>query len=131
MNVMSIHFDCIACGLGWQRLPALTSRPWHPHVRLRVLWRNEALRAAGQESKGQATLDLPDSNRESMVADANMKMSRAAESAARLDIVLDGFMQAAFAAYIQANPAARERIEAMHLLSQLDDMRRRGVLATT
>ena len=65
-----------------------------------------------------------------MVADANMKMSRAAESAARLDIVLDGFMQAAFAAYIQANPAARKRIEATHLLSQLDDMRRRGVLAT-
>ena len=41
-----------------------------------------------------------------------------------------GFMQAAFAAYIRANPAARERIEATHLLAQLDDMRRRGVLAT-
>ena len=36
----------------------------------------------------------------------------------------------AFAAYIQANPAARERVEAAHLLAQLDDMRRRGVLAT-
>jgi hypothetical protein len=88
------------------------------------------MKIEGQESKAQATLDLPDSNRESMVADANMKMSRAAESAARLDIDLDGFMQAAFAAYIQANPAARERIEATHLLEQLDDMRRRGVLAT-
>jgi NaMN:DMB phosphoribosyltransferase len=65
-----------------------------------------------------------------MFADANMAMSRAAESAARIDIDLDGFMQAAFAAYIRANPAARERIEATHLLEQLDDMRRRGVLAT-
>jgi len=83
-----------------------------------------------QESKAQATLDLPDSNRESLVADANMKMSRAAESAARVDIDLDSFMQGAFAAYIQANPAARERVEAAHLLAQLDDMRRRGVLAT-
>jgi hypothetical protein len=88
------------------------------------------MKIEGQESKAQATLDLPGSNRESMVADANMTMSRAAESAARLDIDLDGFMQAAFAAYIQANPAARERIEAAHLLEQLDDMRRRGVLAT-
>jgi hypothetical protein len=78
----------------------------------------------------QATLDLPDSNRESMLADANLTMSRAAESSARLDIDLDGFMQAAFAAYLQANPAARERVEATHLLAQLDDMRRRGVLAT-
>jgi hypothetical protein len=86
------------------------------------------MKMEGQESK--ATLDLSDSNRDSMVADANTAMSRAAESAARLDIDLDGFMQAAFAAYIQANPAARERIEATHLLAQLDDMRRRGVLAT-
>jgi len=88
------------------------------------------MKIEGQESKVQAPLDLADSNRESMVGDANMKMSRAAESAARLDVDLDGFMQAAFAAYIRANPAARERIEATHLLEQLDDMRRRGVLAT-
>ena len=88
------------------------------------------MKTQGQELKAQATLDLPDSNRESMVADSNMKMSRAAESAARLDVDLDGFMQAAFAAYLQANPAARERVEATHLLAQLDDMRRRGVLAT-
>jgi hypothetical protein len=74
------------------------------------------MKIEGQESKAQATLDLADSNRKSMVADANMKMSYAAESAARLDVDLDGFMQAAFAAYIQANPAARERIEATHLL---------------
>jgi hypothetical protein len=83
-----------------------------------------------QELKAQATLDLPESNRELMVADANLTMSRAAESAARLDLDLDGFMQAAFAAYLQANPAARERIESKHMLEQLDDMRRRGVLAT-
>jgi hypothetical protein len=83
-----------------------------------------------QEPKAQSPLDLPGSGRESMFADANVAMSRAAESAARVDIDLDGFMQAAFAAYIRANPAARERIEATHLLEQLDDMRRRGVLAT-
>ena len=88
------------------------------------------MKMEGQESKAQATLDLADSNRESMVADANMKMSRAAESAACLDVDLDGFMQAAFAAYVRANPAARERVEATHLLEQLDEMRRRGVLAT-
>jgi len=83
-----------------------------------------------QELKAQPTLDLPESNRELMVADANLTMSRAAESAARLDLDLDGFMQTAFAAYLQANPAARERIESKHMLEQLDDMRRRGVLAT-
>ena len=88
------------------------------------------MKIEGQESKARATPDLPDSNRESMVVNANMAMSRAAESAARLDVDLDGFMQAAFAAYMQANPAARERVEATHLLEQLDDLRRRGVLAT-
>jgi hypothetical protein len=86
------------------------------------------MKMEGQESK--ATLDLSDSNRDSMVADANITMSRAAESAARLDVDLDGFMQAAFAAYLQANPAARERVETTHLLAQLDDLRRRGVIAT-
>ncbi|MGD0838373.1 MAG: hypothetical protein ABSB49_17180 [Polyangia bacterium] len=84
----------------------------------------------GQESKAGATLDLSDSNRESLVVDANMTMLRAAESAARLNVDLDSFMQGAFAAYIQANPAARERIETTNLLAQLDDLRRRGVLAT-
>jgi hypothetical protein len=83
-----------------------------------------------QEPRAQTTLDLPGGSRESMLAKANMAMSRAAESAARLDIDLDSFMQGAFAAYIQANPAARERVEAMHLAAQLDDLRRRGVLAT-
>ncbi len=88
------------------------------------------MKMEGQESKARATLDLSDSNRKSMVEDANTAMSRAAERAARLDVDLDAFMQAAFAAYIQANPAARERIEASHLLAQLDDLRRRGALAT-
>jgi predicted translin family RNA/ssDNA-binding protein len=83
-----------------------------------------------QELKAQAILDLPGMSQESMFADANMAMSRAAESAARLDIGLDSFMQAAFAAYLEANPAVRERVEATHLMKQLDDMRRRGVLAT-
>jgi hypothetical protein len=64
-----------------------------------------------------------------MFADANMAMSRASESAARLDIDLDSFMQGAFAVHIQVNPAARERVEATHLLAQLDELRRRGVLA--
>ena len=54
----------------------------------------------------------------------------ALENLSRPDIDLDGLMQAAFAAYVQANPAARERVEATHLLAQLDDMCRRGVLAT-
>ncbi len=87
------------------------------------------MKAEGQELKARATLDLSVSNRESMVADANTTMSRAAECAVRLDVDLDGFMQAAHTAYLQANPAARERFEAMHLLAYVDDLRRRGVLA--
>ncbi len=87
------------------------------------------MKAEGQETKARATLDLSDSNRESMIADANTTMSRAAECAVRLDVDLDGFMQAAHAAYMQANPAERERLEAMHLLAYFDDLRRRGALA--
>jgi hypothetical protein len=81
-------------------------------------------------SKALATLDLSDSARDATVADADRAMQRAAERAVRLGFDLNIFMQAAHSAYMQANPAAREHFEAMHLLAHVDDLRRRGVLAT-
>ncbi len=83
-----------------------------------------------QGSKALVTLDLSDSTRDAMVADADRAMQRAAKCAVRLDFDLDIFMQAARCAYLHANPAAREHFEAMHLLEHVDHLRRRGVLAT-
>jgi hypothetical protein len=76
------------------------------------------------------TLDLSASSRASMVEDADGTMLRAAECAVRLDFDLNSFMQAAHSAYMQASPATRERLEAVQLMAHLDDLRRRGVLAT-
>jgi hypothetical protein len=88
------------------------------------------MKAKKQATKAAATLDLSASNREVMLADADKSMLQAAESAVRLDFNLDAFMQAAHSAYMQASPATRERLEAVQLLAHLDDLRRRGVLAT-
>ena len=88
------------------------------------------MKAKKQTSKVPATLDSSSSSRESMVADANVSMVRAADCAVRLHYDLDTFMQAAHSAYMQASPATRERLEAMQLMAHLDDLRRRGVLAT-
>ena len=88
------------------------------------------MKAKKRESKAPATLDLSARSRESMVADADMSMLQAAECAVRLDFDLNTFMQAAHSAYMQASPATRERLEAVQLLAHLDDLRRRGVLAT-
>jgi hypothetical protein len=88
------------------------------------------MKANKQASKVPATLDLSDNGRESMVSDADTSMIRAAECAVRLDFDLNTFMQAAHSAYLEASPATRERLEAVQLLAHLDDLRRRGVLAT-
>jgi len=88
------------------------------------------MKAKKQESKAPEALDLSVSSRESLVTDADASMLRAAEGAVRLGFDLDAFMQAAHSAYMQASPATRERLEAMQLLAHLDDLRRRGVLAT-
>ena len=88
------------------------------------------MKARKQASKAPAVLELSASSRESMVAAADLSMLRAAECAVRLDFDLNAFMQAAHSAYMQASPATRERLEAVHLLAHLDDLRRRGILAT-
>jgi hypothetical protein len=87
------------------------------------------MKAKKQESKASATLDLS-TGRDCLIADADKSMLQAAEYAVRLDFNLDSFMQAAHSAYMQASPATRERLEAAQLLAHLDDLRRRGVLAT-
>jgi len=83
-----------------------------------------------QRSEALATLDLSDVDRDATVADADKAMQHAAECAVRLDFDLNVFMQAAHSAYMRANPAAREHVEAMRLLEHVDQLRRRGVLAT-
>jgi hypothetical protein len=83
-----------------------------------------------QELKAPATVELPGRGRGSTVEDADTSMSRAAECAVRLGFDFNTFMQAAHSAYMQASPATRERLEAVQLLAHLDDLRRRGVLAT-
>ena len=88
------------------------------------------MKANTQESKARATLGLSASSRESMLEDADRSMLRAAERAVRLDFDLNTFMQAAHSAYLQASPATRERLEAAQLMAHLDELRRRGVLAT-
>ena len=88
------------------------------------------MKARKQISETPTTLDLSTSNRESLVEDADVSMLRAAECAVRLDFDLNTFMQAAHSAFMQASPATRERLEAVQLLAHLDDLRRRGVLAT-
>jgi hypothetical protein len=88
------------------------------------------MKAKKQTSKEPAMLDLSTDSRASRVADADASMLRAAECAVRLDFDLNTFMQAAHSAYMEASPATRERLEAVQLLAHLDDLRRRGVLAT-
>jgi hypothetical protein len=88
------------------------------------------MKAKKQAITAPATLDMSASSRESMVEDADASMLRAAECAVRLDLDLNTFMQAAHSAFMQASPATRERWEAVQLMVHLDDLRRRGVLAT-
>jgi len=65
-----------------------------------------------------------------MVEDADRAILQAADCAVRLDFDLNTFMQAAHSAYLRASPATRERLEAVQLHAHLDELRRRGVLAT-
>jgi hypothetical protein len=83
-----------------------------------------------QGAEAAVTLDFSNSARDVTVAAADRAMQRAAECAVRLDFDLHVFMQAAHCAYMQANPAAREHLEAIHLQEHVDYLRRRGALAT-
>jgi len=88
------------------------------------------MRAKNQSSKIATSVNPLASSQESMVADAETLLTQAAECAVRLKFSLDAFMQAAHVAYLEASPATRERMEAAQLTAHLDDLRRRGVLAT-
>ena len=88
------------------------------------------MRVNKQASKAPATLHLSASSRDSMVEDADRAILQAADCAVRLDFDLNTFMQAAHSAYLRASPATRERLEAVQLHAHLDELRRRGVLAT-
>jgi hypothetical protein len=88
------------------------------------------MKAKKQAITAPATLDMSPGSRGSIVEDADASMLRAAECAVRLDLDLNTFMQAAHSAFMQASPATRERLETVQLMVHLDDLRRRGVLAT-
>jgi len=49
MMAQPIHFDCTAFGLGWQRLLAPTSRPWHPMCTYACFRRRWGAGNGGQE----------------------------------------------------------------------------------
>ncbi len=55
-------------------------------------------------------------------------VNQAAENAVKLGLGIDVFMGAAQAAYLNANPVLREHLEEVHLLAQLGEFRRRGLL---
>jgi hypothetical protein len=80
-------------------------------------------------SKSSATIQLLPNNRKLMVEDADTAILQAAECAVRIDADLNAFMHAAHGAFLHASPSTRERLETVHLMSHLDDLRRRGVLA--
>ena len=88
------------------------------------------MKAKKQASKEPGTLEFSADSRESMVSDADTSILKAAECAVRLGFDLNAFMQAAHSAYMQASPATRDRLEAVQMQAHLDDLRRRGVLAT-
>jgi len=53
---------------------------------------------------------------------------RAAEAAAAAGVDLDGFVQAAWSAYVDAHPGLRAQLEDQHLLRHIADLRRRGLV---
>jgi hypothetical protein len=87
------------------------------------------MKAKKQASKTSATFQLLANSHKLMVADADTSILQAAECAVRINADLNAFMHAAHSAFLHASPATRERLETVHLMSHLDDLRRRGVLA--
>ena len=83
------------------------------------------MKAKKQTSKTPATIQLLANSRKSMVADADTSILQAAECAVRIDADLNAFMHAAHGAFLHASPSTRERLEAVHLMSHLDDLRDR------
>jgi hypothetical protein len=62
------------------------------------------------------------------LAELEQAMNQAAAQAVKLGLGIDVFMGAAHAAYLNANPALREHLESVHLLAQLGELRRRGLV---
>jgi hypothetical protein len=87
------------------------------------------MKAKKQASKSPATFQVLANSRKLMVADADTSILQAAECAVRIDADLNAFMHAAHGAFLHASPSTRERLETVHLLSHLDELRRRGILA--
>ncbi len=63
------------------------------------------------------------------VAKASQAIVDTAQLAAAAGIDLDRFMEASFSAFLAASPAARDQVESAKIVAELEEMRRRGVLA--
>lgn len=55
-------------------------------------------------------------------------LSHAAELCVAHGIDLDSFMRGAWSAYVESRPGMREELEELHLVSQLDELRKLGRL---
>ncbi len=73
--------------------------------------------------KGERTMG------EAAMTRANQAIVDTAQLASAAGIDLDRFMEASFSAFLAASPAARDQVEAAQIVAQIDEMRRRGVLA--
>jgi hypothetical protein len=87
------------------------------------------MKAKKQTSKSPATFQVLANSRKLMIEDADTSILQAAECAVRINADLNAFMHAAHGAFLHASPSTRERLETVHLMSHLDDLRRRGILA--
>ena len=53
-------------------------------------------------------------------------LEHAGQVAAKMDIELEAWMQAAWSAYVDARPGLREHLEDMQMMAQITAMRQRG-----
>jgi hypothetical protein len=72
--------------------------------------------------------DAASPERRVAVAEVQALLTQAAQKAVQLGLDPDAFMAGAQAAYLNANPELRERLESAQLMAQLDELRRRGML---
>ena len=62
------------------------------------------------------------------LAELEALLAQAAEEAVRLGLDPDAFFAGVQAAYLKANPELRERLESAHLMAQMEELRRRGMV---
>lgn len=65
-----------------------------------------------------------------LMSNINELLQRAAEAAASEGVSSDEFVNAAWQAYLAANPGMREELEEKALRSQLKKLRKAGLIAT-